>query len=174
MAEASLKQMWMAKAPVHVVVVAEPEKAKRYYGDRGEKLYSIQNCAAAAQNMLLEAHNLGLGTCWVGAFDKNVVRRALGIPEESVPQIIITIGYADEYVEVPIKLPLESVMYFNGWRSRIRNPAAYMGYYSAGLKKNVLKGKEILEKTGKKAVNKTKELAEKIKEKLNRQVSNYH
>jgi len=70
LAEASLRQYWMEQAPVLLVVVAEPEKAKRYYGDRGERFYTIQNCAAVATNMMLEAHNLGLGSCWVGALMK--------------------------------------------------------------------------------------------------------
>src|SRR3989338_1518244 len=45
-AEASVQQYWMADAPVHIVVVGEPEKAERYYGIRGARLYTIQGCAA--------------------------------------------------------------------------------------------------------------------------------
>ncbi|MFC1800423.1 nitroreductase family protein [Nanoarchaeota archaeon] len=66
-AEACLEQYWMEKASVHIVMVAEPDKAKRFYGKRG-MLYTTQNIAAATENMLLCAHSIGLGACWVGAF----------------------------------------------------------------------------------------------------------
>ena len=68
-AKAAFEQFEISMAGALVVVCAEPEKAERYYGMRGERLYSTQNCAAAIQNMLLEAHSLGLGTRWIGAFD---------------------------------------------------------------------------------------------------------
>ena len=51
-------------------VVGQPAKAERFYGARGERLYTIQSCAAVVENMLLAANDLGLGACWVGAFDE--------------------------------------------------------------------------------------------------------
>src|SRR3989338_6232743 len=42
-AEAAVQQYWMITAPVHIIVCAEPEKAERYYGIRGERLYTVQN-----------------------------------------------------------------------------------------------------------------------------------
>src|SRR3989338_8621934 len=58
LAEACYDQYEIALAGALIVVCAEPEKAERYYGLRGERLYSVQNCAAAIENMLLEAHSL--------------------------------------------------------------------------------------------------------------------
>ncbi|HSU72763.1 MAG TPA: nitroreductase family protein, partial [Candidatus Binatia bacterium] len=48
-AEACLQQFWMAQAPVHIVVVAEPKKQERYYGKRGEEVYSLLNAGAAVE-----------------------------------------------------------------------------------------------------------------------------
>ena len=62
MAEACYGQYEIMQAGVLIVICAEPEKAERYYGIRGERLYTVQNCAAAIQNMLLEAESIGLGT----------------------------------------------------------------------------------------------------------------
>jgi nitroreductase len=159
LAEAALKQFWMQTAPVHIVIIAEPYKAERYYGKRGERLYSVQNCAAAAENMLLEAHNVGLGACWVGAFDEDMVRRTLLIPPEARPQAIITVGYPAEQPEKPAKLPPEVVMWFDKWRGRVKDIPGYFGYYSVGLQKGLKKGKEAIKKHG-------KALVEKVKEKL--------
>src|SRR3989338_11309923 len=51
--EASSQQYWMQDAPIHIVVVSEPEKMERQYGTRGIRLYAIQGIAAAIENMLL-------------------------------------------------------------------------------------------------------------------------
>jgi len=125
-AEACYGQYEIVQAGILIVVCAEPEKAERYYGVRGERLYSVQNCAAAIQNMLLEAHSLGLATCWIGGFEEESVKSTLNIPEDARPQAIIAVGYAKEVPAKPPKYPLEPIVYFNGWRARLRDPAKYM------------------------------------------------
>lgn len=135
LAEASLQQYFMLQAPIFIVVCSEPEKIIRYYGARGEKLYSVQNNAACIQNMLLAAHSLGLGTCWIGAFDEDEVRRILSITAEARPQAIICLGYPGESPKQPPKYPLEALVYFNSWKNKIRDPAAYLHDYSDILRK---------------------------------------
>jgi len=166
MAEACLQQMWMNKAPVHIVVIGEPKKAERYYGTRGERLYTIQNCAAAIENMLLMAHNLGLGACWVGAFDERMVGKVVGLPENARPQAVITLGYPAEEVKEPAKFPIENVAYFDGWRGKIKDVPGYMGYHSVKVQKGLKKGKEALKKGTEKAAEKAKDVAKKIKKRI--------
>lgn len=146
LAEASLQQYWMASAKVHIIVVAQFEKARRFYGVRGERLYAIQDCAAACQNMLLAAHYLGLGACWIGAFDEDGVKRTVGIPEEARPQAIITIGYADEEPPVPTKYKLEQVVMVERWKmgQQLKDIAITMGYPSLKVGKYIEKTKEFL------------------------------
>ena len=166
LAEACVKQFWMETAPVHIVVVAEPEKMKRHYGDRGERLYSVQSCACAMENMLLAAHSLGLGACWVGAFDEDMVKRTLGIPKEARPQAILTVGYPAEEAEPTPKFPLEVVAYLNNWRGKIKDAAAYMMYYSPAVARTAKKGKAIVQEAGKKAAVKAADIAKNIKKKF--------
>ncbi|MBR9692039.1 hypothetical protein GOV06_04595 [Candidatus Woesearchaeota archaeon] len=165
-AEACLQQTWMSKAPVHIVVVSEPKVSERYYGTRGDRLYSVQNCAVAAQNMLLRAHDLGLGACWVGAFDERMLGKAVRLPEGVRAQIVITLGFPAEKVAEPAKYPLENVTYFNGWRGKIRDVPHYMGYHSIKVQHGLHKGKAAIKKQSKKLAKKTKEVAEKIKESI--------
>ena len=136
-AEASAQQYWMQDAPVHIVVVGEPEKAERYYGTRGVRLYTIQGAASAIQNMLLTAHSLGLGSCWVGAFDEEEIRRLCNLPEHVNVQGIITIGYADEHPEAPPKYRIEHIMFFEKWWGRIEGPKTGLGMWSPYIKKAV-------------------------------------
>jgi nitroreductase len=165
-AEACLKQLWMIPAPVHIVICADPKKAERYYGMRGERLYTIQNCAAVAENMMLEAHNQGLGSCWVGAFDEEMVKRVLAVPEEVRPQIIITLGYPDEEVPRPVRFPLEIMTYFNKWRGRIQDVPSYFLYFGPKIQGWIKAGQELAVKHSKKIIEKTKEAAGKIRKKI--------
>lgn len=114
-AEASLGQHWMAQAPVMITVCADIDKMKRFYGVRGERLYSIQDCAVAATHMMLEAQSLGLATCWVGAFDENMVQRALSLPDNIRPQVILTLGYPAEEPKQTPRLRLENMVFLNGF-----------------------------------------------------------
>jgi len=143
-AEAALKQRWMETAPVHIVICAQPEKASRFYGTRGERLYTTQNCAAATQNMLLTAHSLGLGACWVGAFDEEMVRRATSLPEEAYPHAIVAIGYPNETPPMPPKARIEHVSYLETWWNKRRIPP--QGWYSLEVMKAAKRGTKFLQK----------------------------
>ncbi len=92
---AAYGQEHVAKAPVLIVVCADPMKSERRYGDRGH-LYCIQDAASAATCILLSAQNTGLGSCWTGAFDDEAVKDVLAIPERLIPTAIITLGWPDE------------------------------------------------------------------------------
>ena len=149
-AKACLQQEWMEMAPVFIVVVAEPEKAERYYGTRGARLYTIQGCAAAMENMLLTAHSLDLGACWVGAFDEDEIFRILNLPEEKTVQGIIVIGYADEAPEPPPKYRIEHMVFFDKWWGRIESPKTHLGWLSHYNARIVDESKKLAKKVGKK------------------------
>jgi len=146
LAESSLQQMWMANAPVHIVVCAEVSKEKQMFALRGERLYAIQDCAASIQNLLLRATSLGLGTCWVGAFDENMVSRICGIPDDVRPQAIITLGYPDEFPEPKEKYPLAQFYFFEEWGGKITDIHRVFRETSPEIASIVKKGKDIVSK----------------------------
>ncbi len=150
LAKACLNQEWMEQAPIFIVVVGEPERARMYYGTRGARLYTIQGCAAAIENMLLTAHSLGLGTCWVGAFDEDSMSKTLNMAEEKSIQGIITIGYADENPEQPPKFRIEHMTYFEKWWGRLEAPKSHIGWWSLSNVRAVDEGKKLFKKAHKK------------------------
>lgn len=160
-AEATYGQYEIISAGVLIIVCGEPDKAERYYSLRGERLYSVQNCAAAMENMLLEAHSLGLGGRWVGGFDEEAVKSMLSIPEEIRPQAILAIGYPKEIPDKPPKYPLENIVYFHRWRNRIRDPAKYMNDIATILARKVESASETIKSAAGFVVDKTQELAGK-------------
>ena len=150
LAEACCSQKWMEKAPVHIIIVGEPAKAKRFYGTRGERLYTIQNCAAAVENMLLTANALGYGSCWVGAFDEDMIRRLIVPPEDVIVYAVVTVGYADEAPESPPKYRIEHKVFLESWGQKKKIPAWAMGWTSAVTMKKVKDTKRFFSKLGEK------------------------
>ncbi len=144
LAEACQKQYWMEKAPVHIVVCSTPEKEKTMYGKRGEELYTIQNASNAGMSMLLAAHDQGLGACWVGAFEEGMVRRALQMPDSARPVAVITLGYSDEEPARTPKLAIDNVTFVERWGNKIKDFAAFVGYYSTHVAKTTAYAKEAI------------------------------
>ncbi len=84
---------WFAKAPVIICACAtEAEGWRRADG----KSYAAIDLAIAVDHLVLAAANLGLGTCWVGAFDVKAARDVLKIPDDVEPLIFIPLGYPDD------------------------------------------------------------------------------
>jgi nitroreductase len=92
LAAAAYDQAFVAQAPVVVVVCADAEQSAARYGDRGRELYCLQDTAAATEHLLLAAVALGLGGCWVGAFDEREAAHVLDLPSRHRPVAIVPIG----------------------------------------------------------------------------------
>jgi nitroreductase len=95
LARAALNQLWLARAPVVIVICADLARAQRTYGERGRTLYAFQDTAAATQNILLGAAALGLAACWVGAFNERMVAGVLKIHDTALlPVAMVPVGHA--------------------------------------------------------------------------------
>ncbi len=95
LAVASLHQMFIADAPLTVVIAAEYERTTRRYGDRGIR-YVHMEAGHAAQNIYLECESLGLATVAIGAFHDDEVASVLSLPEKHRPLYIFPIGFFSE------------------------------------------------------------------------------
>ncbi len=111
LAEAAGQQYWMEQAPVFIVIVGVFNKHERFFGQRGKDLYVIQDCAMAAMQMMLAAHALGLGTCFVSALQEEKVGEIILMRGGARPMGIITIGYAAEKPQMPLRYRLENFSY---------------------------------------------------------------
>ena len=112
LAEAALNQTFIEEAPVVIVVCADCERSSRGYGSRGATLYCIQDTAAAIQNIHLAATALGLGTCWIGAFREEPVKKLLKIPDGVRPVAIIPVGYPAEQPSPRPRRPLNEIVHY--------------------------------------------------------------
>ena len=89
---AALNQKFVAEAPVTVVACATESE---YVMPCGQNGYTVDLSIAVAY-MILEATELGLGTCWLGAFDEEAVKQILDIPDEIRVVAMFTLGYAEK------------------------------------------------------------------------------
>jgi F420 biosynthesis protein FbiB-like protein len=101
-------------APVLIVVCLSMVDMDTYPDKRRQQhefLMAAQSTAMAGQNLLLAAHALGLGACWMCAplFAPDVVREALELPDDWQPQGMVTLGYPAESKE-KTRRPLETSM----------------------------------------------------------------
>ena len=138
-------QFWIAQAPALIVVCADSERTEAYYGLRGQRLYAIQNSAAAIQNMLLAAHNMGLGACWIGSFDESYLIDELKIPETVRPQAILTIGHPHGEPVEKEEEPLDSMVYFNKYGNPIENMNILLREYNKEIEKVVKRADPVVE-----------------------------
>ncbi len=88
-------------APLLILLCLTMQDMDRYpdpQRQRHEWVMAVQSAAMAGQNLLLAAHALGLGACWMCAplFAPEIVRQELALPEEWQPQALITIGFPAE------------------------------------------------------------------------------
>jgi SagB-type dehydrogenase family enzyme len=92
LSEAALSQLMVRKASVSLVISAVYPRITGKYGKRGIR-YADMEAGHAAQNVYLLGVELGIGTCAVGAFDDEEVKKVLKLPANEEPLYILPLGY---------------------------------------------------------------------------------
>jgi len=105
-------------APVIVVVVSEKGKFMARIGGmfRGTKYYLI-DIGIACEHFVLQAEDLGLGTCWIGWFNERAVKSILNIPQQKKIDVLIALGYYDREKLGPEhdREPMDKIASFNAY-----------------------------------------------------------
>ena len=87
---------WAAKAPVLVVVLAELDILANRIGKQITGInYYLIDIGIAGEHFVLQAQELGIGTCWIGWFSDKGVKKALNIPKKYRPVSLLAVGYPD-------------------------------------------------------------------------------
>ena len=126
------------KQPIHFIVVKDDEKKKGFSSVRHALWFNrfiedapvvivgcadvnslltgkwaILDAAIAMQNMVIAAWTLGVGSCWIGAFDEEKVMELLKIPDKWKVIALLTLGYPAEKPKQPNKKAIEEMFSFN-------------------------------------------------------------
>lgn len=105
---------WLTGAAAVFVVSTDAEKLTERFGERGDRLFAIQDTACAIDHLMLMAAELGLGSCFVGAFDEDECRRYLKIPESRRPVALVPVGHPVADLPKRARKPLSEVVTFVG------------------------------------------------------------
>ncbi|KKG08180.1 SagB/ThcOx family dehydrogenase [Methanosarcina sp. 2.H.A.1B.4] len=92
LSEAALSQSMVNNAPVSLVISAVYPRITSKYGKRGLR-YAHMEAGHASQNVYLLGVELGIGTCAIGAFDDEEVKKVLKMPANEDPLYILPLGY---------------------------------------------------------------------------------
>ncbi|RLG89285.1 MAG: nitroreductase family protein [Thermoprotei archaeon] len=107
-----------SEPPVLIVICSDKKEAFERGGVLGRDYLSIVDCAMAAQNMMLAAYALGLGTCVIKSFNSKAIREILEIPNHVEPELIIALGYPAEKPTPPPRKPLSDITFLNRYQKR--------------------------------------------------------
>jgi nitroreductase len=116
-------------APLLVVLCADSGLHHARMGETVKGIsYHQMDCGIAGEHLVLRAEELGLGTCWIGWFKQDRIRKILEIPKHVKILALITVGYplAGEEPREKKRRPLRQMLYADTWGNRFpeREPEA--------------------------------------------------
>jgi nitroreductase len=108
LARAAFGQIFIGEAPVVIVACGTEAKAIMACG---QPAYTVDVSIACAF-MVLQAYELGLGTCWIGAFKEDEVKKILEIPEEVRVVAMTPLGYPGQPPSKKVRKSLDQIVCF--------------------------------------------------------------
>lgn len=91
---------WLKKAPVIIVGCANPKQS----GTRNGMDYFLVDMGISMEHIMLQAADLGLGTCWIGWFDEGGMKKVLGVPADHKVVALTPLGYPSDEEGIGAKL----------------------------------------------------------------------
>jgi nitroreductase len=112
---------WISEAPVIIAACADPSASGRKPGMD----YFMLDVGIAFEHLVLAAANLGLGTCWIGAFDEEQVKVALGVPGDIRAVAFTPLGYpAEKKGDVSNRKLLQEIVFYEKYAAKQAQGAA--------------------------------------------------
>ena len=109
------RRHWLVEAPLVLVVCLDHIRAKVRFGERGEKVFGIQDTGFAIQNIRLVALENGVKSCLLREFDPEPVARLLELPRHVEPLILIAMGFSSIEPRELTHLELEDYLHHEKW-----------------------------------------------------------
>ncbi len=112
-----LARIWgpefFTQAPLMICMCAVRSEAwsRRWDG----RNYGDVDATIAMDHLILAAANLGLGTCWIAAFDPVAAREVLGLPDEVEPLVLTPLGYPADQPVPKRRKPLSDLVRYERW-----------------------------------------------------------
>jgi len=103
---------WFTQAPLVLAVCTVPSQA---WTRRDGRNYGDVDAAIVMDHIVLAATELGLGTCWIAAFDPQAARAVLGLPEGIEPIVFTPLGYPADRPRPKKRKDLTELVRYERW-----------------------------------------------------------
>ncbi|MFC1899618.1 nitroreductase family protein [Chloroflexota bacterium] len=103
---------WFVQPPLVICICSIPSEG---WVRRDGKAYCDVDTAIAMDHLTLIATDLGLGTCWIGAFDPTAARDILNLPEGVEPIAFTPLGYPDDQPREKKRKPINELVRYEHW-----------------------------------------------------------
>jgi nitroreductase len=108
LAQAAGNQSFVGEAATVVVCLANPEESASVGPFEG----FLVDLAIAIENMVLTAWDLGIGSCWIGAYNEGKVKELLDVPMNLRVMSLLTLGYPDEKAGPKHRKDLDEIVHY--------------------------------------------------------------
>ena len=105
------------EAPVIVIVLAEPDLVSNGIGKAVQGvLYYLLDIGASIEHFLLQAAEVGLGTCWLGWYSEDRIKKELNIPKAKKIVSVFCLGYPADQPGKKTRKSIEEISFFNSYK----------------------------------------------------------
>ncbi len=108
-------QSAVSTAAALIICLADPDASRRVGAFNG----FLVDLAIAIENMVLTAWELGIGSCWIGAFQEDTVKALLHVPANLRIVSLLTVGYADEQPRPKSRKSLNEIIHYQRYGQRM-------------------------------------------------------
>ena len=108
----------MSGKPTAIIVIASDLEEVASKGSKNSIEYGcMMDASMAAENIILQALEFGLGACVIKSYNDGAVRKLLGIPDTLRIEILISVGYPDGEPRERKRKDLDQILQWNGWNT---------------------------------------------------------
>ncbi len=104
---------WFVQAPLILCACGLP--AQGWVRRQDDENYTPVDVTIAMDHIILAATELGLGTCWIAAFDPAAAREVLGLPDGVVPIAFTPLGYPADQAKPKKRKELSELVRYERW-----------------------------------------------------------
>lgn len=105
----------LLQAPVNIILCGNPDQS----GNIDGKTYYMVDAACAMDHLMLAAIEKGLGTCWVGSFNEEFIKRTYNIPDNVRVIAMTPLGYPAYEPKPRPRKTIEEVAFLNEWGGKL-------------------------------------------------------
>jgi nitroreductase len=109
----------LGEPTVAIVLCSDQERILASGGRPHSQFLPRMDTAMAAQNMLLLAQELGLGSCPIGSFNRQAVSLLLDLPRSVIPELIVSVGHPAGERTAPPRRPLQEIAHFERYGGKV-------------------------------------------------------